>query len=92
MSFIHYLMLGAFAYGSGFALRHYVFGNQQNRSKAYQATFAFFMIMLPIAWAINNWILQKNPPDFAFIIVSSLVATFIFYQGIAVDKNHQVPD
>lgn len=97
MGFLQYLMLGGLAYGCGFAVRYYAFGDKKgtltlNKTKIYQATFGFFLVMLPIAWAINQWILQKSTPDFAFIVVCSLVTTFIFYQGVAVDKNHQVPD
>lgn len=93
MSFFHYLILGMVAYGSGFGLRRYFFDKDKpNSTLVYQLTPGFFVLMLPIAFALNLWALHNSTPDYAFIIMCSLVASFIFYQGLAVDKNHQVPD
>lgn len=92
MNFLHYLMLGVVAYGCGFGLRYYVFhDNIDDKTKVYQFTAGFFIIMLGVAWGLNNWILGNSSPDFAFISVSSAVATFIFYQGLSPDDNMPAP-
>lgn len=93
MGFLQYLMLGGVAYGAGVGIRHYVFADKiKDKGKIYQFTGAFFVVMLGIAWFINSLILQKSTPDIAFIIVTALVASFIFYQGLNPDDNQQVPD
>lgn len=93
MNFLQYLMLGALAYGAGVGIRHYLFQDKlKDQAKIYQFTGGFFIVMLGVAWLLNTFILQKTTPDFAFIIVTALVASFIFYQGINPDDNQQVPD
>lgn len=98
MNFLHYLMLGALAYGAGVGIRQYFLKKQvfadklKDKAKIYQFTGGFFIVMLGVAWLLNTFVLQKSTPDFAFIIVTALVASFIFYQGINPDDNQQVPD
>ena len=93
MGFLQYLILGSLAYGAGVAVRHKLLAkNWHNRAKIYQFTGGFFILMLGVSWAINAFVLQKSTPDIAFIVVTALVASFIFYQGISPDENQQVPD
>ncbi len=92
MSFLHYLMLGISAYACGFVIRYYIYKNKlPNQQRIYQFTAGFFIIMLLFSYLLNLWVLGNSTPDFAFIGVSSTVATFIFYQGLNPDQNTPMP-
>lgn len=94
MSFIQWLMLGLVVYASGFGLRHYYFKDKlPNNDMVFGLTAVCFAISCGVFLALNFWVLKK-PFDMAFVGVSSLVSTFIFYYGLTTDNNNNmnVPD
>ena len=53
----------------------------------------FFGIMLLISALLGKFVLGHNGLDIAFVIVNSLVATFVFSFGLSPDHiRHDVPD
>ena len=94
MTFIHWLVLGFLAYVSGFGIRHFHYKNSTiTKEKAIQFTLICFVIAVAIFATINvAWL--KKAFDIAFIGVSSLVATGIFYYGLTADtsNNMKLPD
>lgn len=94
MSFIEWLILGLVAYAGGFGVRYYRF---KDKSPAKQTIIALttgvFGLSVLVFIALNFWALKK-PLDLAFVGVSSLVATFIFYYGLSTDNhnNMNIPD
>lgn len=94
MSFIEWLILGLVAYAGGFGVRYYRF---KDKSPAKQTiivlTAGVFGLSVLVFIALNFWALKK-PLDLAFVGVSSLVATFIFYYGLTTDNhnNMNIPD
>lgn len=94
MSFIQWLMLGLVAYASGFGLRLYHYKDKlPNKNSIIMLTLLCFAISCGVFLILNFWVLKK-PFDMAFVGVSSLVATFIFYYGLTADNhnNMNVPD
>lgn len=94
MSFIQWLMLGLVAYAGGFGLRHYHYKDKlPDKNVVLSLTAVCFAISCAIFVAVNFWVLKK-PFDIAFVGVSSLVSTFIFYYGLTTDNqnNMNVPD
>lgn len=94
MSFFQWLILGLVAYASGFSIRHFQYKNTTpNRDKLILFTGISAVIWLVVFTCINLWGMKK-PFDIAFVLVSSLVATGIFYYGLATDNssNMNMPD
>ncbi|ELA08927.1 hypothetical protein MOMA_00910 [Moraxella macacae 0408225] len=88
MSFIEWLMLGLVAYAGGFGLRYYRFGNKSPGKKTILAlTAGVFGLFVLVFIGLNFWALKK-PLDLAFVGVSALVATFIFYYGLTTDNHN----
>jgi len=53
----------------------------------------FFVIMLIISALLGRFVLGHNGLDIAFVIVNSLVATFVFSFGLSPDHiRHDLPD
>lgn len=94
MSFIYWLMLGLVAYASGFGLRHYHFKDKLPENNiVFSLTAVCFAISCGV-FVVLNFVVLKKPFDVAFVGVSSLVSTFIFYYGLTTDNNNNmnVPD
>lgn len=54
---------------------------------------AFFIIMLIISWIIGRYMLGHTSIDLPFIIVNSLVSTFVYSFGLNPEKaRYDVPD
>ncbi len=95
MNMFAWLALGFVAYVSGFSIRHFWFNKQDlPKDKLYSYIAVFFVAAVAVFSVINFWVLKKPSIDLAFIGVSSLVATFIFYYGISTDtrNNMNLPD
>lgn len=101
MNFFSYVVLGGFSYAAGWALRHYVLDKQPEPEQAYNLKHpailgymsGFFIIMLIISWLIGRYLLGHGSLDLPFIIVNSLVATFVFSFGLNPEKaSYDVPD
>lgn len=96
MGFLNYLLMGVLAYAAGWAIRLYVLEQGPKPEQPYSLTHPkikvylaiFFAIMLVISILLGKFVLGHNGIDFAFIIVNSLVATFVFSFGLSPDHIH----
>ncbi|WP_261870108.1 hypothetical protein [Psychrobacter sp. JCM 18901] len=53
----------------------------------------FFIIMLIVSWLLGRYALGHAAIDLPFIIINSLVATFVYSFGLNPEKaNYEVPD
>ena len=88
MSFIEWLVLGLVAYASGFGIRHYQFrGKSPAKNMQWLLTAICFTVAIIVFTALNYWVLKKAF-DIMFVVVSSLVATGIFYYGLSTDTRN----
>ncbi len=86
MNFFAWLVLGLVAYASGFSIRHFRYkgATLPNDKKWQYVVFAL----------LNLYVMHKAALDMMFVLVSSLVATGVFYYGISADTNNKmnIPD
>ena len=101
MGFVNYLLLGALAFASGWAIRVYVLSKKPAPQIPYslkhpvilQYLAIFFAIMLVVSWMIGKFLLGHEHMDVLFIIINSAVATFVFSFGLSPDlADYNVPD
>ncbi|WP_296202580.1 hypothetical protein [Psychrobacter sp. UBA3962] len=101
MGFLNYLLMGALAYAAGWAVRLYVLEKGPKPEQPYSLSHpkikiylaAFFGIMLLISALLGKFVLGHEGLDVAFVIVNSLVATFVFSFGLSPDHiRHDLPD
>ncbi len=94
MNFLSYVVLGGFSYAAGWIIRTKVLDKdtpEQPYSLKHPAILGymggFFIIMLIVSWLIGRYALGHMSIDLAFIIVNSLVATFVFSFGLNPEKS-----
>ena len=101
MNFFSYVVLGGFSYAAGWAVRTYILNKQPKPEQTYNLKHptilaylgGFFIIMLIVSWLIGRYLLGHVAVDLPFIIVNSLVATFVYSFGLNPEKaNYEVPD
>ncbi|WP_201624607.1 hypothetical protein [Psychrobacter immobilis] len=101
MNFFSYVVLGGFSYAAGWAVRTYILDKQPKPEQPYNLKHpvilaylgGFFIVMLIISWLIGRYLLGHVAVDLPFIIVNSLVATFVYSFGLNPEKaNYEVPD
>ena len=101
MNFFSYVVLGGFSYAAGWAIRTYVLSKKPEREQPYNLKHpailaylgGFFIVMLIVSWLIGRYVLGHNAIDFPFIIINSLVATFVYSFGLNPEKaRYDVPD
>lgn len=101
MNFLSYVVLGGFAYAAGWAIQTHVLEKNPDAKQAYNLKHptilaylgGFFIIMLIVSWLIGRYALGHATIDLPFIIVNSLVATFVYSFGLNPEKaNYDVPD
>ena len=101
MGFLNYLLMGTLAYAAGWAIRLYVLEKGPKPEEPYSLSHPkieiylaiFFVIMLIISALLGRFVLGHNGLDIAFVIVNSLVATFVFSFGLSPDHiRHDLPD
>lgn len=101
MNFFSYVVLGGFSYAAGWAVRTYVLDKKPIPEQPYNLKHptilaylgGFFIIMLVTSWLIGRYALGHATTDVPFIIVNSLVATFVYSFGLNPEKaNYEVPD
>ncbi|WP_019673099.1 hypothetical protein [Psychrobacter lutiphocae] len=101
MGFLNYLLLGALAYAAGWAVRIYVLekgprpeqGYSLQHPKVVQILGLFLGLMLVVSALLGRFVLDHQGFDWAFIIVNSVVATFVFSFGLSPDHiRHDLPD
>lgn len=95
MNFLGYVVLGGFSYAAGWAIRTKVLDKEAAPEQPYSLKHpailgymgGFFIIMLIVSWLIGRYALGHIHIDLAFIIVNSLVATFVFSFGLNPEKS-----
>ncbi|MFC6203524.1 MULTISPECIES: hypothetical protein [Psychrobacter] len=101
MNFLSYVILGGLSYAAGWAVRVHVLAKQPAPEQPYNLKHptilgylaGFFIIMLIISWLIGRYILGHLQIDLLFIIINSIVATFVFSFGLNPEKaRYEVPD
>ena len=101
MNFFSYVVLGGFSYAAGWAIRTYVLEKQPKTDQPYNLKHpailaylgGFFIIMLIVSWLIGRYVLGHAAVDLPFIIINSLVATFVYSFGLNPEKaRYDVPD
>ncbi|MGM8886957.1 MULTISPECIES: hypothetical protein [unclassified Psychrobacter] len=101
MNFLSYVVLGGLSYAAGWAIRIYILGKQPKPAQPYGLKHpvilgylgAFFIIMLIVSWLIGRYLLGHVTIDLPFIIINSLVATFVYSFGLNPENaNYEVPD
>ena len=100
MNFLSYVVLGGLSYAAGWLIRTKVLDKEtpeQPYNLKHPAILGymggFFIVMLIVSWLIGRYMLGHIHIDLAFIIVNSLVATFVFSFGLNPEKSSfHVPD
>ncbi len=101
MNFLSYVLLGGLSYAAGWAVRIYILDKQPKPEQPYNLKHpailgylaGFFIIMLIISWLIGRYILGHIAIDLPFIIINSLVATFVYSFGLNPENaRYDVPD
>lgn len=101
MNFLSYVLLGGLSYAAGWLVRTKVLEQSLAPEQPYNLKHpailgylaGFFIIMLIISWIIGRYILGHVAIDLPFIIINSLVATFVFSFGLNPEKaSYDVPD
>lgn len=101
MNFFSYVVLGGFSYAAGWAVRTYILAKQPAPEQPYNLKHpvilgymgGFFIIMLVVSWLLGRYALGHTTIDFPFIIVNSLVATFVYSFGLNPEKaSYDVPN
>lgn len=101
MNFFSYVVLGGFSYAAGWAVRTYILAKQPAPEQPYNLKHpvilgymgGFFIIMLVVSWLLGRYALGHTTIDLPFIIVNSLVATFVYSFGLNPEKaSYDVPN
>lgn len=101
MGFLNYLLLGAIAYGLGWAVRIYVLEKGVKPKEPYSMKHPivirylalFFVFMLVVSALLGRFVIGHNEIDIPFIVVNSIVSTFVFSFGLSPDHvQHDLPD
>ncbi len=101
MNFLSYVVLGGFSYAAGWLIRSRVLDQQPAPEQPYNLKHpailgylgGFLIIMLIISWMIGRYLLGHVQLDLMFIIINSIVATFVFSFGLNPEKSrYDVPD
>ena len=101
MNFLSYVVLGGFSYAAGWAIRTKVLAKAAAPEQPYNLKHptilgymaGFFIIMLIVSWLIGSYALGHISIDLPFIIINSLVATFVFSFGLNPEKaSYNVPE
>ena len=101
MNFFSYVVLGGFSYAAGWAVRTYILDKQPKPEQPYHLKHptimtglgAFFIIMLIVSWLIGRYLLGHVAIDLPFIIINSLIGTFVYSFGLNPEKpSYDVPD
>ncbi len=95
MNFLSYVILGGLSYAAGWAIRTHVLNKQPESDTPYTLKHpailgylgGFFIIMLIISWMIGRYMLGHIQLDLMFIIINSIVATFVFSFGLKPEKS-----
>ena len=95
MNFLGYVILGGLSYAPGWAIRTRVLDKQFKPDEPYSLKHpailgylgGFFIIMLIISWLMGRYLLGHIQLDLMFIIINSIVATFVFSFGLKPEKS-----
>ena len=95
MNFLSYVVLGGLSYAAGWAIRTYVLDKPLDSDVPFSLKHpailgylgGFFIIMLIVSWLIGRYVLGHIQLDLMFIIINSIVATFVFSFGLKPEKS-----
>ncbi|MDN6276292.1 hypothetical protein [Psychrobacter sp.] len=101
MGFFSYVVLGGFSYAAGWAVRTYILDKKPEPEQPYNLKHptillymvGFCLVMLVVSWLMGRYLLGHVTMDVPFIVVNSLVATFVYSFGLNPEKaSYDVPD
>lgn len=100
MGFMGYLILGSLVYIIGTVIHQKHLKPKRQTGINYtlkhptilQLLAVCFVVMLVVSALLGRFVMGHEGFDVAFIIVNSLVATFIFYFAINPDSSMSLPD
>lgn len=101
MGFISYVLIGGIAYALGWGTRTYILDKKPAPEQPYhlrhpvimQCLAIFFVAMLIVSWLLGKFVMGHPTADIPFILMNSLVATFVFSFGVNPDKvRYDLPD
>lgn len=101
MGFLGYLLLGGVVYVAGFGIHQKFLLPHRKNGVKYTPTHptimpllaGCFVIMLGVSALIGRLVIGHETIDVMFVVVNSLVATFIFYFGLNPDITQMnLPD
>lgn len=95
MNFIGYLIMGGLVYITGFVINQKILTPKRQQGVDFTLTHptiiqllaTCFVVMLVVSALLGKFVMGHQDFDWAFIVVNSLVATFIFYFGINPDQT-----
>lgn len=95
MGFVGYLIMGGIVYVVGFVINQKLLTPKRQAGVKYTLThptiikllMVCFVVMLVVSMLLGKFVMGHQGIDWAFIIVNSLVATFVFYFGINPDET-----
>lgn len=90
MSFLGYLVLGAVVYIIGTFINLKKLKPKRAQGVVYTLTHptilallvGCFVVMVGVSLALGHFVMAHQQTDWAFVLVNSAVATFIFYFGV----------
>lgn len=99
MSFLGYLVLGATVYVIGTFIHLKKLKPKRQAGVVYTLThptiigllLGCFVVMFGVSLLMGRFLLGHDGVDWAFVVVNSLVATFIFYFGVNPDEQMKPP-
>lgn len=101
MSIFGYVVLGSLVYVIGFMINLKLLRQKRQSGEIDSAKHpvilaylsACFVLMLVVSYLLGRFVLDHDGPDWAFILVNSLVATVVFYFGLNPDTSRMnLPD
>lgn len=90
MSFIGYLVLGSVLYVAGFVLNRQLLEPKRKQGVQFDWSHPLIMgllagcfaVMLVLSVLLGRFVLEHMDIDWLFVLINSLVATFVFYFGL----------
>lgn len=95
MGVLGYLILGNVVYIIGFMINLKILNPKRKAGTNYtlahptiiQLLLAYFVAMLAISTLLGRFVMGHESLDLLFILVNSMVATFVFYFGLNPDQS-----
>lgn len=87
-----YVLFGALIYGIGVALSFKVLRPRAIARRFSSPVFLAmvvcgFVCMLVVSWLVGHFLLDHAKTDWAYVLINSAVATFVFYFGLSIEEG-----